>query len=344
MKRKLTALALQGGGALGAYEYGVLKAFYEQGNFQPDVVTGVSIGAFAAAVLVGAKDDPMSALGQMWERLTLPVTPFLPAAVQANLAVFGNDAMYRIKPDYLAAPWLATSVYDTGPLRESLLQWVDFDRLNNSSTFVAVTAVNVETGELMEFNNRQGLSVEHIIASGSLPPAFPPTTIDGQVYWDGGLVSNTPLRAAINALEQWAPGAADVSRELIVIDAFRQTAPVPEQFMDVLERTFEIIFASKLKLDLKLFHAVNGMIELMGEIDQALPADSPVRQLPAYRKLLNYRHIDRLLVVSNTHNIDIGGPADFSRAAIQQRIELGYRDGRDTLAAAHAGKHRQNTQ
>ncbi|MEZ5593197.1 MAG: patatin-like phospholipase family protein [Gammaproteobacteria bacterium] len=344
MKRKLTALALQGGGALGAYEYGVLKAFYEQGNFQPDVVTGVSIGAFAAAVLVGAKDDPMSALGQMWERLTLPVTPFLPAAVQANLAVFGNDAMYRIKPDYLAAPWLASSVYDTGPLRESLLQWVDFDRLNNSSTFVAVTAVNVETGELMEFNNRQGLSVEHIIASGSLPPAFPPTTIDGQVYWDGGLVSNTPLRAAINALEQLAPGAADVSRELIVIDAFRQTAPVPEQFMDVLERTFEIIFASKLKLDLKLFHAVNGMIELMGEIDQALPADSPVRQLPAYRKLLNYRHIDRLLVVSNTHNVDIGGPADFSRAAIQQRIELGYHDGRDALAAAHTGKHRQNTQ
>lgn len=333
MTRTCTALALQGGGALGAYEYGALKALYEQPGFNPAVVTGVSIGAFAAAVLVGARDDPITALGTMWQQLTLPDTPFVSDTVEATLSLFGNEAMYRLNPGYLAAPWLATSVYKTEPLRESLLEWVDFDRLNNSDTYVAVTAVDIESGELTEFNNRQGLKVEHILASGSLPPGFPPISVDGHTYWDGGLVCNTPLRAAINALEQTAPVNAAVKLELIVIDAFRQQAPLPAQFADVIERAFEITFASKLKLDLKLFRKLNAIIELVEEIEEALPADSPVRQLPAYRRLRDYRHIDHLLVISNQADKEMGGPADFSRATIQRRIAAGYRDGQQAIQA-----------
>ncbi|AKH21115.1 patatin-like phospholipase family protein [Sedimenticola thiotaurini] len=333
MTRTCTALALQGGGALGAYEYGALKALYEQPGFNPAVVTGVSIGAFAAAVLVGPRGDPIRALGKMWQQLTLPDAPFVSDTLQATLSLFGNEAMYRLNPGYLTAPWLATSVYDTEPLRESLLQWVDFDRLNNSDTFVAVTAVDIESGELIEFNNRQGLTIDHILASGSLPPGFPAVTVDGHTYWDGGLVCNTPLRAAINALEQIAPAGAEVRRELIVIDAFRQQAPLPGQFTDVIERAFEITFASKLKLDLKLFRKLNAIIELVDEIDQALPVDSPIRQLPAYRRLRDYRHIDQLLVISNQADGELGGPADFSAATIQRRIAAGYRDGQQAIQA-----------
>ena len=174
-----TAIVLQGGGALGAYEYGVLRALYEQRpGFKPVAVAGISIGAITAAVLGGARSDPVSTLDRLWrEKLTVsPPLPFdwLPSHIDRSLAVLGNPGMYRLSTALLTTPWAVTSVYETGPLRRTLAELVDPDRLNDEETRVFVGATNVGTGEMEFFDSRRpgGLTSEHVAASGSLPPSF----------------------------------------------------------------------------------------------------------------------------------------------------------------------------
>jgi NTE family protein len=187
-----TAIVLQGGGALGAYEYGVLKALYEaRPDFTPAVVTGVSIGAITAAVLVGARSDPICALGELWETyfavfgaLPHPVREWsdalLPEERQQTAAMLGNHGMYSVRPDYLMNPCAADSIYDTTPLRKTLEKLVNPKTLNESKTRLVVGAVDVASGEFKTFDNRDpgGLSFEHIVASGSLPPNFPNVRIE----------------------------------------------------------------------------------------------------------------------------------------------------------------------
>jgi NTE family protein len=224
-----TAIVLQGGGALGAYEYGVLKALYEtRPHFTPAVVTGISIGAINAAVLVGAKAEPIRTLDDVWRHqfTTLQALPdpfralseyLLPPQAQQYLSVWGNAGMYQLRPEFLYAPLQATSIYTLAPLRQTLEEVVDLGKLNHSAeTRVAVCAVNVATGELTTFDNKEGLSFDHIVASGSLPPSFPMTPIHGQSYWDGGLVSNTPLSLAINYLG-WCISLVDGHHESVGI-------------------------------------------------------------------------------------------------------------------------------
>src|SRR5450631_2930019 len=171
-----TAIVLQGGGALGAYEYGVLTALYQaRPGFKPVAVSGISIGAITAAVLGGNK-DPLSALDALWrDKLTveapLPLVG-LPAFIDHSLAVFGNPGMYRMNGELLTAPWKATSIYDTAPLRQTLSELVDPQVLNDQETRVLVGATRVDTGEIEYFDSHccGGLTYEHVAASGSLPP------------------------------------------------------------------------------------------------------------------------------------------------------------------------------
>src|SRR5512144_2122145 len=150
-----TAVVLQGGGALGAYEYGVLKALYEQRpGFKPVAVAGISIGAITAAVLGGAKSNPISTLDRLW-RDKLNVSPplpivWLPLQIDQSLAVLGNPGMYRLQAALFTAPWTLTSIYDTEPLRQTLTELVDLRTLNDEETRVSVGAIQVGTGE-MEF-------------------------------------------------------------------------------------------------------------------------------------------------------------------------------------------------
>jgi NTE family protein len=145
-----TAVVLQGGGALGAYEYGVLRALYEQRpGFKPVAVAGISIGAITAAVLGGARTDPVSALDRLWRaKLTVTPPPFtwIPRQIDRSLAVLGNPGMYRPQAALLTASWAVTSVYDTRPLRQTLAELVDPDTLNDEETRVIVGATNVGTG------------------------------------------------------------------------------------------------------------------------------------------------------------------------------------------------------
>jgi NTE family protein len=328
-----TAIVLQGGGALGAYEYGVLRALYEQRpGFKPVAVAGISIGAITAAVLGGARSDPVSALDRLWrEKLTVsPPPPFdwLPSHIDRSLAVLGNPGMYRLSTALLTAPWAVTSVYETGPLRRTLAELVDPDRLNDEETRVFVGATNVGTGEMEFFDSRRpgGLTSEHVAASGSLPPSFPMTQIDGESYWDGGLFSNTPLSPAINALEQAADGDPSAVRELIIVELFPMSAPIPRTLPAVFQRMVQLQYTSRLKVDEKFFDKIDRFVDLMAEVDRALPKDSDIRNDPTYTAMRAYRKINHFNVVTSRLPAELSNASDFSRHSIEARIKAGYKD------------------
>ena len=329
-----TAIVLQGGGALGAYEYGVLKALYEKRpGFTPVAVTGISTGAATAAVLGGAKGDPMKALDTMWrEKFTVSMGVPLPPVLDRSLAALGDRGMYRFDTSHLMqlvlAPWTLTNIYDTSPLRTTLAELVDLEKLNGEHPRVVVGATNIGTAEIEFFDNRRpgGLTFEHVAASGSLPPGFPMTNIDGEMYWDGGLFSNTPLSPAIHALEDAANGDPDAVRELIVIELFPMHAPIPNGMFDVLQRMIQLQYTSRLRLDKHFFDKIDGLIDLITQVDADLPKTSKARNDPTYKDMLGYRKINHFNVVTSTIPANLTTAADFSQFSIDERIEAGYHD------------------
>ncbi|MGQ0618255.1 MAG: patatin-like phospholipase family protein [Acidimicrobiia bacterium] len=338
-----TAIVLQGGGALGAYELGVLRAIYDQRpGFRPAAVTGISIGAVTAAVLAGGRQGPVASLDSLWrDKLTvlprLPgwpgwpgvPLPFVPRDVEQSLAVLGNPGMYRFNPELALAPWAATSVYDTSPLRRTLDELVDLDTLNAGDTRVVVGAIDVETALIRYFDNAAGdMTFDPVVASGSLPPGFPLTEIDGHRYWDGGLFSNTPLSPAINFLEGCEPDNPSIHRELIVVELFPMEGAAPQNLSAVVSRMVQLQYTSRIKLDQKLFDTISEWIELFGRIDAALPADDPLRGDALYRKLLAHRKIDSFKVIPARLDAELANAGDFSRASIEGRIDTGYDDAK----------------
>jgi NTE family protein len=338
-----TAIVLQGGGALGAYEYGVLKALYEtRPGFKPAVVTGVSIGAITAAVLVGAA-DPIAALGELWKTyfavfgaLPHPLREwsdaYLPEAGQQAAAMLGNHGMYSVSPDYLMNPCTANSIYITEPLRMTLEKLINFDQLNHSETHLALGATNVASGEFRAFDNRQrgGLTAEHIVASGSLPPAFPNVKIEVDAaehhYWDGGLFSNTPLGPAINYLEECGGGSSETKRELLVVELFPMAGEVPSGMANVQNRLGQLLFASKLKLDAELFVKLNSFIDLASAINRVVPEDSALRNDDGYKQLISHKKIDAFNIIQSKMPVERANAGDFSKASLEWRIEAGYQD------------------
>jgi NTE family protein len=328
-----TALILQGGAALGAYEAGVLQALVESGR-RPDIITGCSIGALMAAIVAGSRGDPVETLRDMWRRFAMPVNPFVPNLFARSVPLPDGRNIYRPNPVWFALPALATHMYETAPLEAALDEWVDFDRLNASAVEVIVTAVEVKSGRLVEFSShRDGLTAKHVVASASLPPVFPATSIDGGEYWDGGLIASTPLRPAINAIEKHNQVRRAPLWELIVVDLFTPIAGPPRDFADVMQRAFELVFFGKFQHDLKLFQWMNAELDLMIEVDRALPKSSPVRRHPAYLKLSKHRRVDKLTIIRAADPQALGRPADFSREAIERRMALGYEEAKRALKA-----------
>jgi NTE family protein len=339
-----TAIVLQGGGALGAYEYGVLKALYEERpEFKPAAVTGVSIGAINAALLVGARDNPLETLDEVWNKrfaenlppsLEMVLGPLFTRSVEQYLANFGNAGIYQLRYDHPLTPCRRTSIYDLDPLRRTLRELIDRDKLNRSyHTRLVLGAVNVATGKPQYFDNQHDqLGIEHIIASASLPPQFPMTQVGEDYYWDGGMFQNTPLSSAINCLEQLT---GDWRREVIVVELFPATAPLPTDFTEVVNRAGQVLLASKLKLDLKLFRTTNDIITFLQKIDPYIP--ERFRNDPAYQEIFTkHKKIDALTVITADFPEREADAGDFSREAIRSRIELGYEQAiRQHIAKPH---------
>lgn len=289
-------LVLQGGGALGAYQWGAYEALAQTGR-QPDWVAGISIGAINAALIAGNPPERrVERLTAFWERIglvlpTLPDRPELPCndrmlAVSSDLAAaaivsFGLPGFFQLRPG--AAMWPGPmpnpSFYDTAPLAETLHELVDFDRINRGDVRLSVGAVDVETGNMAYFDNTERrIGVEHIMASGALPPAFPAIQIDGRWYWDGGLVSNTPLRYVADHL-------AGRSRATILqVDLFSARGPMPGTHVDVEERIKDIRYSSRTRAVTDQWAARVAQHRRMRELAALLPVAQ--RTSPEIQQLL----------------------------------------------------------
>ena len=337
----VTGLVLQGGGALGAFELGVIEWLLENG-LGPDVVSGVSIGAINAAVLAGSKTgDPRKDLRGLWGDLTTPALPPPLDLANGQVALFANPGMYAPRFDYLNLPrW--TSFYETGPLRQTLSRYVDFDKLKPEAAAapqLILTATNLASGQLDRFDSRKMVvTAEHVVASASLPPAFPMTTAAGPTpggapmpYWDGGLFDNTPLSKVIDALED---RQEEPDKRMYVVNLFPSSAPLPQNMPEVINRVMTLAFSNRTEKDLQRAHRTTKIIELVDEIDRMMIAHPELERLkdhPGYQAVKERRRPIRIFQITNT---DVTGPADFSPEAIENRRLRGYR----AAAAARPGE------
>jgi NTE family protein len=339
------ALVLQGGGALGAYEFGVVTKLVEMG-WEPVAVTGVSIGAVNAAAIAGARGGDIGAsLKAVWQDITLGTVPFWPASMQGNLSLLGNPNFWRSRTDYLQIPsW--NSLCDTTPMVATLERHLDFDQINNADHMrVAVTATSLQSGGPTTFSNylahgahrrtgtlhavQKQITPAHIMASGALPPGFPSVVIDDCAYWDGGLFSNTPLDALLNLLE---PGEID-SLPIFTVDLFAtRNLPPPVGLLDVQTRALALQYENRFWAEYGGDAGPQGFTAMLAALDRDLPPDSTLRQDPSDHPdnaaASAWRWMQRLRALDNVHVIEgapaaAGGDHDFSQYAVSAAYEAG---------------------
>jgi NTE family protein len=205
-----------------------------------------------------------------------------------------------------------------------LRQLVDLDSLADRTAAPAllVSATDLEEGQIRFFYSREDkLTLDHIVASGSLPPAFPATVIENKSYWDGGLFNNTPLRGVVGEFDK----AAGVNRTIYVVNLFPNRAPLPTNLLEVEERMKNLHFANKTLAQLEILDQFNEVAALMEAIEN-LPAGNPLKDDPAYEavKKRDYVHVPRIVSITSPDPVSEFGDADFSPSAIQRRAEEGY--------------------
>lgn len=336
-------LLLQGGGALGAYQAGVYEGLVE-GGMVPSWVVGISIGAVNAALLVGNPPERrIERLRAFWDRVSsyAPFTP--PSGLEsirpaldhlsfAWVAMFGIPGFFapRVPSPFLApaASPGSLSFYDTAPLKETLEELVDFDLINRGEVRLSLGAVNVRTGASVYFDSRRTrIGPEHVLASGALPPGFPAVTIDGEDYWDGGLVSNSPLTYV------W--DEKPLTTTLIVqVNLFPGSGELPRTLEEVMERTKDIQFSSKQRVNTERVKELGELRAVLSRHMSKLPPE--LRDDEDVQKLV--QHCDArdwtIAYLTNSHRSDVGQfkDAEFSRATVNERWTAGVDDVRRSLA------------
>jgi NTE family protein len=337
------ALVLQGGGALGAYQGGVFQALDEAG-ITPDWICGVSIGAINAAIIAGnAPEDRLAKLRGFWEMITPDRMPWLrpdgdlPRQWANDTAALGAILLGQpgfFKPNLpgpllsLAGAAQATAFYDTGPLRRSLLDFVDFDRLNSGAVRCSVGAVNVALGNDQYFDTAKlSLTPEHIMASGALPPGFPMVQIGSDYYWDGALVSNTPLADLLLKID---------GRNTLVfqVDLFSARGPIPRTIQDVGLRQKEIGYSSRTRFVVDSFKREFALKNRLRRLLDRLPPDLLTPE--DHIELEELRASPQLtlleLIYEHTAYEDESRDYEFSRRSMNDHWQRGYNQTRQTLA------------
>lgn len=336
-------LVLQGGGALGAYQAGVFQALAEHG-YAPNWIAGVSIGAINGAIIAGNPPEKrLERLTAFWELITdgVSITPPLDGDIARGLfnewsafasVAAGVRGFYRPRvPPAMLQPWgttAALSVYDTAPLRETLLGLIDFHLLNHNGIRLSVGAANIRKGNSVYFDTAEReITVDHIMASAALPPGFPPVEINGENYWDGGVVSNTPLQYLL-----------DVEREtsLLVfqVDLFSASGEMPRNLLDVYERNKDILYSSRTRLNtdsVKREHRLRQAVDrLLEKLPAELKSDPDVRfiqQTTHHMAPLSIVHLIYRQKNYETQTKDY----EFSRMSMREHWLAGYKDTKRSL-------------
>lgn len=336
-------LVLQGGGALGAYQIGVYQALHDAG-IEPDWVIGTSIGAINASLIAGNDvADRLSRLREFWSRVqqgpfhqAIAPLPLFGGLVANWLTVAGGiPGFFKPNPFAFSGPHLPLSAnsaafYSMEPLQRTLNELVDFTRVARHATRLTVGAANVRTGEMRYFDSRDTqLNAKHVIASGALPPAFPAVRIDGDLYWDGGILSNTPVEAVFD----------DYPRRnslVFVVHLWNPHGSEPETIWQVLNRQKDIQYASRAVSHTARQKQLHRLRHVVSELVKRIPEQ--LRQTPEVRSLAEYgcltrMHVVRLLaptIGGEDHNKDI----DFSPSGIRARSAAGYADTSHVIAMA----------
>jgi NTE family protein len=339
---KQIALVLQGGGALGSYQAGVYQGLAER-DYHPDWVAGISIGAINCAIIAGnAPENRVVKLREFWEQVSSPSArwPDVPnniwqdamrrtAAMSALL--FGQPGFFR--PNALRC-WstgaAATSYYDASYLKSTLERLVDFDRINATETRFCVGAVNVRTGNFVYFDSaRQVIRPEHVMASGALPPGFPAIEIDGEHYWDGGLVSNTPLRHILETLPRHSTLAFQV-------DLFSARGDVPKNLDGVSEREKDIRYSSRTRMGVETFRYAHSLRRNVARLLAKLPDSLKDEPEVAFLKRAACQTTMDIVELIYRPEAALGPSKDyeFSRATMEHRWLQGLHDARATLESA----------
>jgi NTE family protein len=334
-------LVLQGGGALGAYQAGVYQALQEYG-IEPDWVIGTSIGAINASLIAGNKPERrLERLQAFWQRVRHnPLARFLGAApmvgpLAANLLTVSSGVSGFFEPNLRAFAGMnmplgaeRAGYYSTEPLQRTLEELTDKELLNAGHPRLTVGAANLHTAEMKYFDSRDTtLTVKHVMASGALPPAFPPIRIDGELYWDGGILSNTPVEAVFDdnprrsglvfAVHMWNPNGAE-----------------PDTIGKVFARQKDLQYSSRAKSHIARQKQIHKLRHIIAEMARAMPDN--VRNQPEMREMAGYGCLTRMHVVrllapplqGEDHSKDI----DFSPGGIGQRWEAGHADTVRVLA------------
>jgi NTE family protein len=338
---KKVGLVLQGGGALGSYQAGVYEAL-STSQYLPDWVAGISIGAINAAIIAGnAPEQRVQRLRDFWETITAPspLWPILAGAIPSvhrrasslNALLFGKPGFFSPRP---AMHWLfgvtPTSHYDTSALKGTLEQVVDFDRINAREIRFSVGAVNVRTGNFAYFDNAlTTIRPEHVMASSALPPGFPAVEIDGEHYWDGGLVSNTPLEYVLESIPRR-------SRLTFQVDLFHARGQEPTDLEQVCEREKDIRYSSRTRAGTDTFRTMHDVRHNINTLWDQLP--DALRNTPEAKFLYDFGCVTTMDIVELIYRPDHpqGHSKDyeFSRATMQTRWAQGISDARATLAAS----------
>ena len=344
-------LVLQGGGALGAYQAGAYQALSEHG-YLPHWIAGISIGAINGAIIAGnPAKERIDRLRTFWERITESVAlrPLLAgdwarvvfnelSALTTTGAGVPGFFRPRLPPVWLQ-PWgtqAALSFYDTAPLRETLQELVDFDVLNSGAIRLSVGAAHLLRGDSVYFDTQQPdfrLGPEHIMASAALPPGFPPVEIDGEHFWDGGVLSNTPLDHLLDA-------ERDQNMLVFQIDLFSARGAMPRNILDVYERHKDILYSSRTRQNTSAFRQAQELRQSVERLLDKLPAakkrQPDVEEI--VRKLRRSEVGKRSASMSVVHLIyrekyyeTQAKDYEFSRLSMEEHWQAGLADTRRTL-------------
>jgi NTE family protein len=336
------ALVLQGGGALGAYQAGVYQSLHEAG-LEPDWLAGVSIGSINSSIIAGnLPENRLQRLRDFWQTITARHiwlhTPDGddPRKLRNSWSAFLT--LMQGQPGFFTPnmpnPWLslrgaktATSFYDSAPLRETLLRLVDFELLNSQQVRYACGAVNVANGNFSYFDNTQTeITPEHVMASGALPPALPMVQIGTDYFWDGGLVSNTPL--------QWLlENAGPVGMVVFQVDLFSALGVLPRDMYDVMSRQKDIQYSSRTRLVTDYFRQQQHTHALLKRVLDKVPdAELDAEERAAKLRLSAMPEINILHLIYQ--QLAYEGQAkdyEFSGTSMREHWDAGYRDTQRTL-------------